>query len=149
MLIYNLFFLSFRHHSEQLWKKIYFPLEKLKIILLRWGDPSLMVRVFHKWLSAVTTTTWCIVHFPGCWSEEMLRANNWLLTFQLLYLHENFPPPQTFNPDSELSGFFRFLMFNFLTWLKTELYPLFACCKYDSSRVYFNESRVRHTSLQR
>ena len=25
---YNLFFLSFWHHSEQLWKKLFFPLEK-------------------------------------------------------------------------------------------------------------------------
>ena len=27
---YNLFFLSFWHHSEQLWKNSFFPLEKVK-----------------------------------------------------------------------------------------------------------------------
>ena len=32
MEIYNLFFLSFWHRSEQLWKNSLFPLEKLKIL---------------------------------------------------------------------------------------------------------------------
>ena len=32
VIIYNLIFLSFWHHKEQLWSKLFFPLEKVKIL---------------------------------------------------------------------------------------------------------------------